>query len=144
MMPLYFITVHLSGITKLFCSMATKSVSQSSWVSVGPPILSSSLQHQKKKKTKAGSVKVNHTTIKKTERMIRIDIWYYGICKSIYELWWYIVQESRGHNSFMGKIINLSHGSVPCAWFLWVLFCLLTFAEMQCCHTPPVKQLMLF
>lgn len=144
MMPLYFITVHLSSITQLFCSMATKSVSQSSWVSVGPPILSSSLQHQKKKKTKAGSVKVNHTTIKKTEKMIRIDIWYYGICKSIYELCDILYRNQEAITVLWGKIINLSHGSVPCAWFLWVLFCLLTFAEMQCCHRPPVKQLMLF
>lgn len=54
----------------------------------------SSLQHPEK--AAPSSAKGNHINIKKTERLIRTDIWYYRICRSIYELddKWYRNQEA--------------------------------------------------
>lgn len=69
--------------------MSTKSVSQTSQDSLGHPTPSF---HQPptpgKTKTKTGAdrVKVLHVNIKKAKEIKRIDIWYYGVCKSVYEL----------------------------------------------------------
>lgn len=68
---------------------------------------SSSLQQPEK--VSPNSVKGNHINIKKTEGLIRTDIWYYGICESIYELCdiWYQNQEAI--TILWGKIINPSN-----------------------------------
>lgn len=51
---------------------------------------------QRPEKASPNSVKGSNINIKKIEESIRTDVWYYGICKSIYELCdaWYRNQEA--------------------------------------------------
>lgn len=111
---LRFTLVCLLGVTQLFCSVATKSASQSLQVSLGhPPHHASSLQNPEK--TSPSSVKGNHINIKKTEGLIRTDIWYYRICKSIYELCdiWHRNQEAI--SILWEEIINPTNALPVCA-----------------------------
>jgi hypothetical protein len=76
-MQLHFITAHLSGITQLFCSVSTKSVSQSSQALLShptPSFFQPPTPRKTKTKTGAGCVKVHHINIKKAEEINRIDI----------------------------------------------------------------------
>lgn len=106
--------VHPSGINQLFCSGASKSVSLHRLLWATSPHHSSSLQHLEK--TSPSSVKGNHINIKKTEGLIKTDILYYGICKSIYELCDVRYRNQEAITILWGKIINLSNALPLCAY----------------------------